>query len=313
MTIPPTYPQLLLIGGPTSSGKSALALALAQRLNGAVINADALQLYREIPILSGQPSLAERALVPHYLYGARGVAESASAAWWQEAAKDAIAKTQAVGHLPIVVGGTGLYLSTLLDGISAMPEVAADTRQRVKDLLDQSGVGAVHAALAAIDPVAAGELKPRDQQRLCRALEVVWQTGRSIRDWQGQKQGAWPGAIKTIAILPPKADVYKKCQARFDTMMDMGALDEVRAIESAGLGDHLTALKAKGIPELRAHLRGELSLAEAVRLAKLKTRQYAKRQFTWFTQQWQPDYVIGEMVTADNTSLLADGIGQGLT
>lgn len=305
MTNLPTYPQLLLIGGPTSSGKSALAVALARRNNGVVINADALQLYREISILSGQPDATEQAMAPHELCGVLSVTESASAAWWQEAATQKIRDAQAAGRTPIVVGGTGLYLSTLINGISAMPDIQPTTRMRVKTLLTENGIEAVYAALLAHDPVAAGELKPRDQQRLCRALEVVWQTGRSIRDWQGQKQGAWPGPIKTIAILPPKAEVYKKCQARFDAMMDAGALDEVRAIESAGLGDNLTALKAKGIPELRAHLRGELPLAEAVRLAKLKTRQYAKRQFTWFTQQWQPDQVIGEIITAQNAAAVA--------
>lgn len=285
-------------------------MELARSLHGVVINADALQLYREIPILSGQPGAVERGSVPHELYGVRSVTESASAAWWQQAATTIIQKAQADGRLPIVVGGTGLYLSTLMDGISSIPDIAPAIRQRVQTLFQDEGVAGLYKALAQSDGAMAAKLRPNDRQRIARALEVVWDTGQSLLSYQGNRAGGWDGRIYTIAILPPKDQVYKKCQARFDTMMDAGALDEVRAIESAGLGDSLTALKAKGIPELRAHLRGEASLAEAVRLAKLKTRQYAKRQFTWFSNQWQPDQVIGEMITADNATGLAIGIIQ---
>ncbi len=291
-----SYPQrILIIAGPTSSGKSALALELAVKWNGAIINADSMQLYREIPVLSGQPLVEEQKQAPHYLYGCRDVRDQASAAAWAKDAQDAIQKTQAQGKLPILVGGTGLYIRALTEGLSDIPEISPDMRDQARGDMERLGPEKFHAFLAQKDPIMAARLKPKDRQRMLRAWEVFLQTGKSLADFQGKRGENKEHDFFTLLLLPEKAEIYQKCQDRFDSMMRHGALDEARRILAMNIDPLPTALKAKGIPELCAHLRGELSLDQAVSLAKIKTRQYAKRQFTWFSGQMRADYIYGRI------------------
>ena len=302
---PTTYPQMIVIGGPTASGKSDLATILASQNNGVVINADSMQLYRDIPILSGTPDAAAMEMVPHRLYGVLPMARQCSMADWVEMALSEIKTAIDAGKLPIVVGGTGLYLNGLTDGVSPMPDVTNEVRGRVRDMLQTDGVDALYRELQSRDPVMAGRLRPRDPQRISRALEMILQTGRSLAEFQGQKTKLHAYRHKTILLLPPRAELYRRVNLRFDKMMELGALEEARAIESSGIKDTVTSLKAKGIPELRAHLRGEIGLDDAVQIAKTKTRQYAKRQYTWFRNHVAGDIILDDFIAPGQLSAAA--------
>ena len=304
------YPQTIVIGGPTSSGKSDLAVALARRTDGAVINADAMQLYREIPILSGQPGTAERGEIPHALYGVLSIAEQSNAASWQKLARLHIDWAYRNGKRPIIVGGTGLYLRALIDGLSDMPDIPTEIRDQVRDMMRVRSAPALHAELAKRDPAMAARLHKTDTQRICRALEFVLATGQSLTDFQGNRQtgDASKRAFKTVVLLPPRNEVYARCNARLDNMIASGALDEIRAIESMPPLPSTTALKAKGIPELRAFARGEIDLDAAREIAKAKTRQYAKRQYTWFRNQVAADLVLDRVAQADTIGDMVERI-----
>ncbi|MFC3713129.1 tRNA (adenosine(37)-N6)-dimethylallyltransferase MiaA [Sphingoaurantiacus capsulatus] len=274
-------PPLAVIAGPTASGKSAMALDLAERRNGVVINADASQVYADLRIVSARPSMAEEARAPHRLYGIVDGAVACSAAAWAAMAREAIAEVQAEGRLPILVGGTGLYIRTLLDGIAPVPEILDDVRDAVRALDNP------HAALATEDPAMAARLRPSDRQRSARALEVWRATGRSLGDWQ---QGNVGGIGETIELEPyvveiDRDDLYARCDARFDIMLAEGALDEVAALAARHLPPALPVMKALGVPPLLRHLAGEIDLATAAANAKQDTRRYAKRQLTWFRNQ----------------------------
>ena len=277
-------PPALLIAGPTASGKSALALLLAQRLGGVVINADSMQVYRELRVLTARPMPEEEAMAPHALYGVRPAAEPASVAWWREAALAAMAQARAAGRLPILCGGTGLYFSSLTSGLSAMPAIPAGLREEARRLLAEEGPEALHARLQAVDPASAARLRPRDSQRLARAWEVWRATGRGIAEWQQAAPGTGPApyAFRAIRIDPPREALRAAIAARWEAMLRQGALEEVRALRALGLDPALPAMRAHGVPELSAVLEGRLSLAEAGRRACLAIGQYTKRQATWF-------------------------------
>lgn len=273
--------RALLIAGPTASGKSALALDKAAGLGGVIINADALQVYAPLRILSARPSPEEEARVPHRLYGHVGAAQAYSVAGWLADARREMEHAWEQGLLPIVTGGTGLYFRALEQGLAPVPEIPEQVRARWR-----SFEGDLHAELGRRDPAMAAKLLPSDRQRLSRALEVVDATGRSLRDWQidGQDQAPLAGvAVERIFIDVPREDLHARAAARFDAMMAAGALEEARAM--AGLDPMLPAMKAIGLPELLAHLRGEITLDEAVTRAKAATRQYIKRQLTWWRGQ----------------------------
>lgn len=277
---------VVVIGGPTASGKSALAIELADELGGTVINADSMQLYREIPILSGQPSAADLVRVPHRLYGALPAATAASAAAWRTLAVAAIAETHAAGRLPIVVGGTGLYLKALREGLAQVPTIPAATRRALRKILSEEGAPSLHARLAARDPGMAAALRPADGQRILRALEVVEATGRSLADWQAEQQPvAERLSFVSIVLDPPRAAIYAACATRFRAMIAAGAIDEVQRLEALGLDPALPAMKALGVAALSSHLRGEIDLETASEQAIRATRNYAKRQMTWFRHQ----------------------------
>jgi tRNA dimethylallyltransferase len=282
----PEVTRVVVIAGPTASGKSALALALAEALDGVVINADSMQVYRELSILTARPSAADCARVPHRLYGVLPAAERCSAGRWCELARGEIAAAAAAGRVPILVGGTGLYLRGLMQGLAPVPEVPAAVRAATTSRLERLGPAAFHEALARRDPVMAARLRPSDPQRLIRAWEVLEATGRSLASWQ-REATAPPDDLSFVPFVlrRPRPELYEACNRRFLHMLEAGALDEVRAMDALGLDPDLPAMKALGVPELRRHLRGELTLAEATAAAQQATRRYAKRQTTWFRHQ----------------------------
>lgn len=274
---------VLAIFGPTASGKSAAALAAAQAFDGTVINADSMQIYRDLPILSAAPGPAERAAVPHRLYGVLDAGELNSAARWRALALRAIEEAHDQGRLPILVGGTGLYLKGLTEGLAPMPDIPEAVRAGVRDRLAAEGAPSLHRVLRDRDPVAAARLEPADSQRIARALEVVEATGRPLSAWQADPPMGPPAhlAFTTLVIAPPRAAVHARAEARLEAMIEEGALDEVAALMARGLDPALPAMKALGVPDLAAHLRGAVSLTEALDRAKTATRRYAKRQFVW--------------------------------
>lgn len=287
---------VLVIFGPTASGKSAAALAAAERFGGTVVNADSMQIYRDLPILSAAPSPVERARAPHRLYGVLDAADLNSAARWRDMALAEIRAAHAADRLPILVGGTGLYLKGLTDGLAAMPDIPEAVRASVRARLAGEGAPALHRLLGARDPEAAARLDPADSQRIARALEVVEATGRPLSAWQADPPVGPPAdlAFRTVAIVPPRAAVYRRCEERLDAMIEEGALAEVRALMARDLDPALPAMKALGVPELAAHLRGELSLTEALARAKTATRRYAKRQFVWAMNHIVSQFVLIE-------------------
>ena len=281
-------PPLALIAGPTASGKSALALELAERGDGIVINCDASQVYADLRILSARPSAQEEARAPHRLFGTLDGAEACSAARWAGEAKREIAAAHAAGKLPILVGGTGLYIRTLLDGIAPVPEIDPAIREAVRAL----PVALAHAALASEDPASAQALAPADTTRVARALEVVRSTGRSIRDWRAHKEGGIGDRISLspLLLLPPRDWLAARCDARFEAMLDQGAVEEVEALLARGLPPDLPVMRAIGVPEIRDWLAGQITREAMIDRAQIATRQYAKRQYTWFANQPPPDW-----------------------
>ena len=280
--LPGTLPRALIVAGPTCSGKSALALALAERLGGTVINADSMQVYRELCILTARPSLADEAQAPHALYGVRPAAEPGSAAWWRGAALDAMAQSAAAGRVPILCGGTGMYLAALTGGIADIPDPGGAARTEARALLANEGPAALHARLAAADPDTAATLRPNDSQRLARAWEVWRGTGQGLAAWHRAAPAPAPWAFRMILLDPPRPALRAAIAGRFAAMLDAGALQEVQALLALALDPALPAMRAHGVPELAAYLSGAVTLAEATRRAELATGQYTKRQSTWF-------------------------------
>jgi tRNA dimethylallyltransferase len=277
----------ILIAGPTASGKSALALALAEAHGGVVINADSMQVYRDLRVLTARPSREEEAVVPHRLYGHVDAAVNFSAGAWVADAAVALAEARAKNRLPIFAGGSGLYFKALTRGLSAVPPISPDVREDVRTRLQRDGVEALHAALMQRDPATAERLKPRDRTRIARALEVVEATGRSLTDWHrdGLPPQLAPGTFTAVFLSPERDELYARIDARFDAMLKAGALDEVAALASRKLDCLLPAMKAHGVPALIRHLNGELALEQAAAIGRADTRHYAKRQFTWFRHQ----------------------------
>ena len=278
---------LVVIGGPSASGKSALALALADALGGTLINADSMQLYRELPLLTAQPGAADRARAPHRLYGVLPATEPASVGRWLELAGAAIENSLAAGRRPIVVGGTGLYLKALLHGLAPVPAVPAAERRAAEQDLARLGARGLHAELARRDAAMAARLRPTDRQRLLRAWEVLSATGRSLAAWQAEP--VWrvplPTPLLGIALLPPRRELHERIGLRLRAMIAAGALAELEAFRATKPAPELPLLRAVGVAELLTHLDGRVGLAEAVERAALRTRQYAKRQITWLRHQ----------------------------
>jgi tRNA dimethylallyltransferase len=277
----------ILIAGPTASGKSALALELAQKHGGTIINADSMQVYRDLRIITARPTPDEEKRAPHRLYGQVDAAENYSVGRWFAEAAQALAETHGGSHPAILVGGTGLYFSTLTRGLAAVPPIPAEIRRAVRDRLEAEGVAALHAELSKRDPATAARLKPGDRSRITRALEVMLATGRSLSEWHEDNMAPRVdlAAAAKVFLMPNGDELGRRIDMRFDAMMAAGALEEVRALAARNLDPNLPAMKAHGVPWLIRHLRGEITMAKAVAQAKRDTRRYTKRQATWFRNQ----------------------------
>jgi tRNA dimethylallyltransferase len=276
----------VLIAGPTASGKSALALALAEQIGGTIVNADSMQVYGDLRVITARPPPAEEARVPHLLYGHVDAAMNYSVGQYLADARAALDDVRRSDRIAIFVGGTGLYFKALTAGLAAVPPIPQDIRDGVRARLAQHGAPALHADLRKCDPAAAARLSPNDRTRVARALEVVEATGRPLADWQAQGLPALIGAqAPRVFIAPERAALYARIDARFGTMIAAGALDEVRLLAVRRLDPLLPAMKAHGVPWLIRHLAGEITLEDAADHARLDTRHYAKRQFTWFRHQ----------------------------
>ncbi len=287
----PQKPLVLMIAGPTASGKSALAAAVAEAWDGTVINADSMQVYRELSLLTARPRGAELAAAPHRLYGVLSGAEACSAGRWRALAVAEVEAALAAGRLPILTGGTGLYLKAFAEGLNEIPEIPAAVRAAARAELAEMGKAAFHARLAERDPEMGRRLQPGDSQRLLRAWEVLTATGRSLAAWQAQPTEPAPYRFARLCLLPPRPDLYATCDARLEAMVAPksaggGALEEVEALLALGLAPELPVMKAVGVPEFAAYLAGEASLEDALAQAQQATRRYAKRQMTWLRHQF---------------------------
>ena len=289
-----------MIGGPTASGKSALAADAATRFDGVVVNADSMQLYRDLPILTSWPDDALRARAPHRLYGVLDGAERCSAGRWRSMAMAEIERIHGDGALPILVGGTGLYLRALLEGLAPVPAIPDAVREAVRALHEREGSAGLHARLAERDPEAAGRLEPGDSQRVMRAYEVIEATGRSLLAWQAERHDAYSGHAVTLILEPPRDALYDACNERFERMMATGALDEAARLKARGLDPGLPVMKAVGVQALLDHLCGVTTLERAVELGRQATRRYAKRQTTWFRTQMPGDARMPDRYRAES-------------
>jgi tRNA dimethylallyltransferase len=307
---PDQLPTVVIVAGPTASGKSGLALDLAEQFGGTVINADSQQIYRDLRILSARPDAAAEARVPHRLYGFLDASERGSVARWRKLAEAEIEVAFATGRLPILVGGTGLYLHALLHGLAPVPDIPAEIRQEAATLYEELGGAAFRERLAALDLDAAARLPPGDRQRLIRAWEVVRTTGVPLHRWHRNTRAEARYRFATILLMPRRELLYAACNARFAAMVEAGALDEAAALAARGLSPDLPAKKAVGVRELIAYSRGETSLAEAVAAGQQATRRYAKRQMTWFRHQLVPDLVIERPYSPDLLADVASFIGE---
>lgn len=276
---------VIILAGPTASGKSALALDIARALDGCVINADSMQVYRDLAILTARPDAAALAQTPHRLYGVLDGAELCTAARWAELAMAAITQAQTEGLLPILVGGTGMYIRTLVEGIAPVPEIPDEIRAATRALHAEIGGADFHALLASLDPVMAARLRPSDAQRLMRAHEVITATGRSLAAWQEAGRSRRRFEPLAFTLLPPRADLYAACDGRFARMVETGALAEIAALAARDLPADRPIMKALGVPELLRHHAGLLDLGSAIAQGQQATRNYAKRQTTWFRHQ----------------------------
>ena len=287
-------PPIIVVAGPTAGGKSRAALDVAEEFGGAVINADSMQVYRELDVISARPRFAQTARVPHLLYGFMPAAQACSAGRWLEMAAAAVSEVRAMGRIPVFAGGTGLYIKALSEGLAPVPEIPQEIRTRARALHQELGGERFHDRLTKLDPQAAATLPAGDTQRLIRAFEVVQATGRTLKEWQAEHPSDPPieGTFATVVLIPPRDTLYATIDARFLRMMEEGALDEVRALFALGLDPGLPAMKALGVRELIRHLAGEIDLEQAIDLAMRGTRQYAKRQYTWLRHQVDGSYVV---------------------
>lgn len=286
--------RAILIAGPTASGKSALALELARKAGGVIVNADSMQVYGVLDLLTARPGLAELEAVPHHLYGHVPPSVRYSVGAWTRDVASLLSGGALEGRRPVIVGGTGLYFRALLGGLSQMPEIPPEVRERWREQLDADGPQALHRVLSERDPAAAGRLSPADGQRIVRALEILDVTGRSILEWRGEPGTPLvdPASAERIVLDPERSELARRIDERFDRMMAQGAVEEVRRLLALDLPPALPAMKAIGVRGIAAMLAGEIDAEEAVMRAKAATRQYAKRQLTWFRNQFGPEWRV---------------------
>jgi tRNA dimethylallyltransferase len=280
--MPAARPKALLIAGPTASGKSALAIAAAERFNGVIVNVDSMQVYEELRVITARPTRDDEARVPHALYGIRKAAHPGSVAWWRAEALTAMNHAWENGQIPILTGGTGMYFLSLTQGISDIPDPGPAACAEARMLLDTQGPETLHAGLTKVDPATAARLKPQDSQRIARAWEVWRGTGLGLAAWQNRRGEPAPWDFAAILIDPPRETLRAAIAARFETMVAHGAIEEVQALLSQNLAPALPAMRAHGVPEIAAYLNGQSTLEHAALRTALITGQYTKRQATWF-------------------------------
>lgn len=290
--------RYVVIAGPTASGKSALALALAQRADGVIINADSMQLYDDLRQITARPTAGDEAAAPHRLYGVIDGGERASVATWMELGAEAMAEARSLGKLPIIVGGTGMYINAGLHGLAPIPVVPPEIHASAMAKLGEIGGAAFRQALAKRDPVIAARLADGDSQRLIRAMGVVEATGRPLSDWQNEPhRGQFSGAPLCICVMPERGALYGRIDARFDRMLEAGAIDEVKRLYARHLDPGLPVMKALGVRELLAYMGGQMTLQRAAELAKRDSRHYAKRQMTWLRNNYNANLTINEQLS----------------
>ena len=298
---------VILLGGPTASGKSDLAARLAGELRGVIVNADSMQVYADLAILTARPSAEDEARLPHRLFGFLDAAVPCSAGIWHQHAFRVCREISDSGRVPILVGGTGLYLRTFRKGLASVPRIPEDVRVRVRRRLAGEGSEALHKELGRIDPDLAAALAPSDGQRIARGVEVFEATGMMLSRWQAPPpEGGWSGPLLQVSLLPPRKAVMERCERRFDAMMAAGALQEAARLAARGLDPSLPALKCLGVASLIAHLEGRATLDRAVKEAKTATRRYAKRQFTWFRHQVPDALALGAFGFGDEAGGVVD-------
>jgi tRNA dimethylallyltransferase len=283
----PREPLIILMAGPTASGKSSLALALAQKLDGVIVNADSMQVYQDLRVLTARPGVEDEAMVPHSLYGFVEGGQAYSTGKWLSAVRKVLADVKMAGKSAIITGGTGLYFKTLEGGLSPVPDIPDEIRNNWRQRLVEAGAETLHGELVKCDPGVASRLEPGDGQRIVRALEVLEATGESLNYWReipGQSElEGW--MVRKIVLALERDRLYQRCDLRFDQMIERGALEEVRHLQALELDPDLPVMKALGVPQLLAHVAGTMSLDDAAEHAKRQTRRYAKRQMTWFRGQ----------------------------
>lgn len=287
---------VVVIGGPTASGKSKLAIDLALQLNGEIINADSMQVYKDTPILSAVPDKKEKSLVKHHLFEIYESSVHGNVVDWLERCVQKIKEIREQGKMPIVVGGTGLYLKNLTEGTTPIPATPDDVREKIYADLKENSLEYMYEKLQKSDKKIAEKISKNDKTRILRALEVFAATGIKLSDWYEKPMiKKLPDAkFFAIKLIPNISELDEKCAIRFEQMLEEGALEEVRNLAAKNLDDSLPAMKALGVPELKAFIEGKISFEDAVFQSKLHTRQYAKRQLTWFKNQMKADFVINE-------------------
>ena len=288
---------VLIIAGPTASGKSALAIEAARALNGVVINCDSMQIYKDIPIIAATPNAEEKEQVEHRLFELYDVTKRGNVVEWLDLCAAEIRKLWKEGRLPVVVGGTGMYIDALINGITPIPEVEPAVRANLRERLQSEGLIRLYIELKEKDPEIAAKLSPNDKTRIVRALEIINSTGKKVSEWyQEPLIKKLPEAEFTVVkIVPEIAVIEQRCRERLDKMVELGALKEIAELLQRGVDETLPAMKALGVPELSLAVKGEMLLAQALELAKLHTRQYAKRQRTWIRNKLQADIVFDEV------------------
>ena len=291
--------NVIVIGGPTASGKSRLAIDLAQEQDGIIINADASQVYQGISIISAAPTLADKNKAEHRLYEYLDAGINSNVFNWLGSAVAEIWDVWHKGKTPIVVGGSGLYIENLVKGTTPIPEVKPEIRQIVANFVNQNGIQSLYDKLLSEDPAAAAMLHSNDSTRVRRAYEIFLSSGKSIAEWYEQPmlQKLPEAEFLIINILPPKATLDDRCNTRFRKMISDGAIEEVRALVARNLSSDLPAMRAKGVPELASYIKNDISEEEAIALSQLHTRQYAKRQLTWFRNKLNADLILSDCYT----------------
>ena len=295
-------PKALLVAGPTASGKSALALALAARFDGVIVNVDSMQVYAELRVLTARPTAEDEAQIPHRLYGTRKAADPGSVAWWRAEALNAMHEAWTEGKIPILTGGSGMYFAALTQGLAEIPDPGAESKTEARTLLAKLGSEELHAGLAKVDPATAARLKPADSQRVARAWEVWRGTGIGLAAWQNRRGEPAPWDFAAILLDPARESLRAAIATRFQAMVEQGAIQEVEALLTQNLDPALPATRAHGVPEISAYLRKETTLEHAAHRTELIIGQYTKRQATWFRHHRLADPPLMHTINARFTS-----------